>query len=244
MQAGGERLQKYLADRDVASRRAAARLIARGHVRVDGETVLEPGFRVDPDTATVTVDGRRVDAASPVPRTIMLHKPRGYVCSRAPQGNRTVFDLLRGVDERIEPVGRLDKDTEGLLLLSSNGDLVLKMTHPRYGHRKRYEVTVAGPATPAKLERLRRPFDLEGYRTRPARVRLLRPAGPSEPAVIEIELREGRKRQIREMCRVSGLRVLRLVRTQFGGLVLGNLAPGQWRDLSKAEQRTLVQPGR
>ena len=138
------RLQKYLSERGAASRREAAVLICAGHVSVNGRVVLEPGCRVTPGRDLIALDGRILSEVRPAFRTIMLNKPRGYVCSRSAKQGRSVLELAAAVSERLVPVGRLDKDSEGLLLLSNDGALTLRVTHPRYGHVKRYHVTVSG----------------------------------------------------------------------------------------------------
>ncbi len=232
------RLQKLLADRGAASRRGAADLIRAGRVTVDGAPVREPGARVPADAA-VALDGRLLPAAPAAPRTILLHKPRGYVCTRAGNEGRTVFDLLRELPERLVPAGRLDKDSEGLLLLSTDGDLVLRLTHPRHGHRKTYRVTVSGPLGTETLERLNAPAVLDGRRLRPAGVRRLRAAGVPGRTVLEFTLHEGHNRQIRRLCEAAGLTVHRLVRTALGPLSLRGLPVGAWRELTPAEHKAL-----
>ncbi|MBQ6457178.1 MAG: rRNA pseudouridine synthase [Kiritimatiellae bacterium] len=232
-----ERLQNILAKAGVASRRGAADLIEAGRVAVGHKVVREPGARFDPEAEKIYVDGRRV--ASPERRrTIMLYKPVGVLSSMSdPFGGETVADLLRGrVSERLVPVGRLDKDSEGLLLMSNDGDLTLRLTHPRFEHEKTYVVRVAGRWTEDKLAVLRAPVEMpDGYVTRPAPVRVLRQLSPSE-TVLEFKLREGRKRQIRYMCSAAHLVVLSLKRVAIGSLALPpSLKPGEWRDLNERE---------
>jgi pseudouridine synthase len=251
----GVRLQKYLSERGVASRRRAAELISAGHVQVDGITVTEAGHRVLPGRSRVLFDGRPVAAERSAPRTIALHKPRGYICSTTSRQGRTVFDLLPELSRRLVPAGRLDKNSEGLLLLSDDGDLINRVTHPRYGHEKTYHVTVSGKLDDKTLRHLRSRMLIDGHRIRPARVRVLDPpprsgmpalnractgSGPSrsvKPRRVRLEfiLREGRNRQIREMCRAVSLRVHRLVRVAIGNLTLAGLESGQWRDLTAEE---------
>lgn len=232
-----ERLQNLLARAGVSSRRGAAAIIAAGRVTVDGVVVAEPGARFDPTTVSVQVDGRPL-AAAERKRTIMLNKPAGVLSSMGdPFGGRTVADLLRGhVRERLVPVGRLDKDSEGLLLMSNDGDLALRLTHPRFGHEKTYVVKAAGRWSEEKLRVLRGPVKMpDGYETRPVPVRVL--AGPvNNVTTLEFRLHEGRKRQIRYMCSAAHLVVVSLKRVAVGRLCLDDdLAPGEWRDLTDSE---------
>ena len=235
------RLQVLLASLGVDSRRHCASLVAGGAVRVNGEVVREPGFRVErPETDVVEVDGRRVSPAPPRERrTILLNKPRGVLCTREEGRGRTVYDLLRGVRERVVTAGRLDRDSAGLLVLSDDGALVNRLTHPRFGHEKRYEVQVAGLFDQATLDALQGPMELDGYRLRPVRVEYRRrlPDGPLGPRHrLLFTLREGRNRQIRAMCERVGLRVESLVRVAINALRLpSDLRAGAWRDATPRE---------
>ncbi len=245
------RLQKILADRGVASRRASAEIIAAGRVTVNGETVDQPGFRVDPTTDRIVVDGSPLQAEQETRRTILLYKPRGYICSRSDKQGKTVYELLKGIPERIVPAGRLDKDSEGLLLLSNDGDLIERLTHPRFRQEKVYRVTVSGSLAPEVIDQLRQPMEIEGAMTTPARVKMIKERGSRAKtprrqertselrAVLEFILNEGRNRQVRRLCERSSLRVHRLVRTRVGELTLKGLKPGQWREVSA---RSLVAP--
>jgi len=232
----GERLQNILSHAGVASRRHAAEIIAEGRVTVDGLVVREAGARVGV-SAKVAVDGKLL-AAAEAKRTIMLYKPAGVLSSMSdPFGGRTVADVLRGqVAERLVPVGRLDKDSEGMLLMSNDGDLVLRLTHPRYEHEKTYVVRVAGRWNDEKLRVLRGPVKMpDGYETRPVPVRILKPT-ENNVTTLEFKLREGRKRQIRYMCSAAHLVVLSLKRVAVSGVALDpSLLPGQWRDLAASE---------
>ncbi|MFC1452786.1 pseudouridine synthase [Verrucomicrobiota bacterium] len=230
-------LNRFLALCNVGSRRACTQWIKDGRVEVDGSRATRPEMRVRPAEDAVTFDGRRVVPVPPRNRTILLHKPRGYVCSRAGQGSRTVYELLHGIDESLVPVGRLDKDSEGLLLMSNDGSLTQRITHPRFEQEKIYHVTVSGAATEAVLGQLRSPLPVEGRCTRPAEVRILRPGVSQGRTVIEFLLREGRKRQIRRICNQAGLVVHRLVRTRIGDITLRGLKPGQWRDMTSSEMK-------
>ena len=235
------RLQSLLSSLGVDSRRHCASLVAGGAVRVNGEIVREPGFRVEnPETDVVEVDGRRVSPAPPrARRTILLNKPRGTLCTREEGRGTTVYDLLRGVRERVVSAGRLDRDSAGLLVLSDDGALVNRLTHPRFGHEKRYEVRASGPFGQETLDALQGPMELDGYRIRPVRVEYRRrlPDGPGGPRhELLFSLREGRNRQIRNMCEEVGLRVESLVRVAVNGLRLpADLRPGAWRDATPRE---------
>ena len=231
----GERLQNVLARRGVASRRGAAEWVRAGRVSVDGRVVTEPGARV-PQGAAVAVDGRLLGGEPEPARTFLYNKPVGEVCSTDGQGARSVLEAFRPLGLRLVPVGRLDKASEGLLLVSNDGPLIQRLTHPRFGHRKVYRVTVDRPPTPAQLATLRAPLRIEGYRIRPAEVE---PCGPRE---LRFVLREGRHRQIRQMCEQAGLRVRRLCRVELSGLTLGGLPPGRYRALTAAEVAALRGP--
>ena len=236
-----ERLQNVLSHRGVASRRHAAEIIAAGRVTVDGRVVTEPGARVDPASTKIAVDGRPL-AAPEKKRTVMLYKPVGVLSSTSdPFGGETVADIVR-TPERLVPVGRLDKDSEGLLLMSNDGDLTLRLTHPRYEHEKTYVVRAAGRWSEEKLRTLRGPVKMpDGYVTRPAPVKVL--AEPvANVTTLEFRLREGRKRQIRYMCSAAHLVVVSLKRVAVGRLRLDPaLAPGEWRDLTEEELSLLTQ---
>ena len=232
-----ERLQNVLAHAGVASRRGAAAIIEAGRVTVDGIVVREPGLRVDAEKASVAVDGRAVGAPERK-RTIMLYKPVGVLSTVSdPFGGKTVADMLRGkVKERLVPVGRLDKDSEGLLLMTNDGDLALKLTHPRYEHEKTYVVKAAGRWSDDKLRILRGPVEMpDGYVTRPVPVELVS-TGRDNVHELVFRLKEGRKRQIRYMCSAAHLVVLSLKRVAIGALRLpADLKPGEWRDLEREE---------
>ena len=232
-----ERLQNILSHAGVASRRHAAELIESGHVTVDGIIVNEPGARFDPAAVKIAVDGRGISAAEKK-RTIMLYKPVGILSSMSdPFGGKTVADIV-DCGERLVPVGRLDKDSEGMLLMSNDGDLTLKLTHPRYEHEKTYIVRAAGKWSEEKLRTLRGRIKMpDGYEIRPCPVRVLEDDN-WEPNVtmLEFRLREGRKRQIRYMCSAAHLVVLSLKRVAVGSLRLDPmLRPGEWRELTDEE---------
>jgi len=233
------RLQKYLADCGLASRRACEGLIEDGRVTVNGEPVTRLGSRIDPERDQVRVDGKPAQRPDSSTLTIALHKPRGYVCSASPDDGKTIYELLPETPTRLLYAGRLDKDSEGLVLLSSDGELVNRLTHPRYGHTKTYRVTVSGSLDEAVLAKLNKPMIIEGYRTRPARVTVLGEAATPGRRILEFSLTEGRHHQIREMCMQVGLTIHRLVRTQVGAVNLRGLNPGKWRHLTPEEVAAL-----
>lgn len=259
-----ERLQKLLARAGVASRRASEELISAGRVTVDGRVVTELGTKVDPDRCEILVDGK------PLPRErlryVMLHKPQGILSGHDPKAEYPSWETLVKAPERLYAVGRLDHDSEGLLLLTNDGDLALRLSHPRYEHPKTYLVQVEGLPDPRKIRRLQHGVMLEDGRTLPAKVTVLRelpppfaPAkssgsgegrkGQSGPqrqeapgrrtSWLKMTLREGRKRQVRRMVGLLGHPALRVIRIGLGPLALGELRPGKWRDLTVGEVRAL-----
>lgn len=237
------RLQKILSAAGVASRRAAEEFITQGRVMVNGRTVSELGAKADPERDEIRVDGRRLKPPARR-RYILLYKPRGYITSRAdPQRRPTVIDLLAkgGVRDYVYPVGRLDYDSEGLLLLTSDGDLAAKLTHPRHGVEREYEVRVRGVPEDRLLERLARGVTIEGRRTAPADVKLLKvidaESGPQ--ALLSIVIREGRNRQVRYMCDAIGHPVVRLRRVRIGPIKDDRIRPGEFRDLDPREVAAL-----
>jgi pseudouridine synthase len=232
-----ERLQKVLAHAGVASRRASERLIVDGRVTVNGRVVTELGTRVDPEHDAIKVDGKRLQAPPRAHSYLLVHKPRGYVTTLSdPQGRPTVRELVKGVRRRVYPVGRLDLDSEGLLLLTDDGDLARDLMDPRSRVPRTYHVKVQGAPEAAVLTRLRRGVVLDGRRTRPARVKSIR---PGKNPWLEITIVEGRNRQIRRMCEAVGHRVVKLRRVRLGPLELGRMAPGDSRPLSSRELREL-----
>jgi 23S rRNA pseudouridine2605 synthase len=239
-----QRLQKVLSQAGIASRRAAEKLIAEGRVTVNGRTIREMGVKADLAEDDVRVDGRRVKGAQRQ-RYILLHKPAGYVTTRSdPQRRRTVIDLLHSVREYVYPVGRLDYDTEGLLLLTNDGEFAAMLTHPRHGVERTYEARVAGVPSEEAIQRLRTGIPLDGRRTLPADVVMpARPRARREPrdgeTVLIITIREGRNRQVRRMCEAVGHPVRKLTRTKIGPIADRRLKPGEWRELSAGEIRSL-----
>jgi 23S rRNA pseudouridine2605 synthase/16S rRNA pseudouridine516 synthase len=235
------RLQKLLSMAGAASRRAAEALIAEGRVDVNGQVVRTLGAKADPDRDIVKVDGRRL-RFDIRPRYIVLNKPRGYVTTRKdPQGRRTVMDLLRNLREYVYPVGRLDYDSEGLLLLTSDGDLAARLTHPRHGVERVYEAIVKGVPDRGALDTLRRGVTIDGKPTAPAGVRISGTVARGRHATTRllITLREGRNRQVRKMCAAVGHPVTRLTRVRIGPIRLADLPPGRWRELTAREVAAL-----
>lgn len=226
-----ERLQKILSARGVASRRTAEAWIQAGRVSVNGRTAVL-GDSADGDKDDIQVDGK------PLPRQekllyLMLHKPRGYVTTlHDEKGRPDAARLVADCGAWVYPIGRLDMDSEGLLLFTNDGALANLLMHPSHEVEKAYEVLVSG-FSPEKLPLLERPIVLDGYRIRPPKVRLLESTG--QKARLEVVIHEGRNRQVRRMCRAAGMEVLRLKRTREGSLTLGNLPAGKWRSLTQAE---------
>jgi 23S rRNA pseudouridine2605 synthase len=236
---GAIRLQKIIAQAGIASRRAAEKLIAEGRVSINGATVHEMGTKADPSRDDIRIDGRRVKSAERL-RYILLYKPTGYVTTRSdPQRRRTVIDLLHGVREYVYPVGRLDYDTQGLLLLTNDGDLAAKLTHPRHEVDRTYEVQVAGVPDDAAIERLRRGIPLDGRRTLPADVTRVSRGRRDHDGVLLVTIREGRNRQVRRMLEAVGHPVQSLRRVRIGPLTDRTLRPGEWRELTGAEVEKL-----
>ena len=228
------RLQKYFTDCGVLSRRAAERAIANGEVQINGTRAMI-GDKIDPERDRVEYRGEPI---LPPSRTqhhyLMLHKPRGYVTTTSDErGRRKVTDLVKDLGCRVYPVGRLDMDSEGLLLLTDDGDFANHLTHPRHEIPKIYHVTVSPAPTPEILAALASPMELDGYRLLPIGVR------PLSRDVLELTLYEGRNRQIRRMCDAVGLRVRQLRRVAIGELTLGELPLGKWRELTEDEIKYL-----
>lgn len=229
------RLQKILSQAGVASRRAAEKLMAEGRVSVNGKTVFELGTKADPAQDDIRVDGRRLRSPERQ-RYILLNKPRGYVTTRKDEKRRkTVMDLIEGVREYVYPVGRLDYDSEGLIILTNDGDLAAKLQHPSHGVERTYEARVAGMPDERAIEKLRKGVPLDGRRTLPADVTLLNKDRRDADGVVLITIREGRNRQVRRMLEAVGHPVQRLKRTRIGPLADRKLPTGAWRDLTPAE---------
>jgi len=243
-----ERLQKILSAAGIASRRAAESYITEGRVSVNGKTITALGSKADPDIDDIRVDGRRIKLAS---RKIylLLYKPRGYIASRSdPQRRPTVIDLLTkgGVREYVYPVGRLDYDSEGLLLLTSDGDLAARLTHPSHEVEREYEVKVLGVPDEHDLDRLSKGIVIDGRRTLPADVKVVKviQGKTAEHAVLSIVVKEGRNRQVRNMCEAIGHPVDRLKRVRIGPITDDRIRPGEFRELDAREVAALKRAAR
>jgi len=234
-----ERLQKILSQAGIASRRASEQLMLDGRVTVNGATVRELGTKADASGDDIRVDGRRVKIVTRH-RYLLLNKPRGYVTTRADEKHRpTVIDLLRGVSEYVYPVGRLDYESEGLLLLTNDGDLAARLTHPRHGVARVYEARVLGVPDERDLSRLSRGLVIDGRRTEAADITLLPHARDAKEATLVVTIREGRNRQVRRMCEAVGHPVTHLKRVAIGPIKDSTLKVGRWRDLSPPEVERL-----
>lgn len=231
-----ERLQKILAQAGYGSRRACEAIILQGRVTVNGRVAVL-GQKADPRADRIVVDGQAIQPPAAL-TYVALHKPRGVISSRTAQDSRpTVIDLVQGLTERVYPVGRLDADSEGLILLTNDGDLTEYLTHPRYESDKEYRVLVRGEPDEDQLGAWRRGVVLEGRRTAPARVR--REEKTTGGTWLRVVMHEGRKHQIRDIGAALGLPVKRLIRVRMGALQLGNLPPGEWRELKPGEVEAL-----
>ncbi|NJL93879.1 MAG: rRNA pseudouridine synthase [Anaerolineae bacterium] len=231
-----ERLQKLIAQAGLASRREAEELIRQMQVTVNGK-IAALGDKADPSKDDVRVAGQRLRFEAT--RYVILFKKRGVVSSTEAQGERpTVVDIVKA-KERLYPVGRLDIDSDGLILLTNDGELTNKLTHPRYGLEKTYKVMVTGKPPRETLEKWQNGIFLDGERTLPCTIRVISGEGDGPNAVLRIVMKEGRKRQIRRMAELLGHPVLHLTRTHIGPLGLGTLKPGQWRELTPGEVRML-----
>lgn len=231
-----ERLQKILSARGICSRRQAEQLLLDGRVSCNGQ-VCGLGDRADPDKDIICVDGKPIPAGE-APVYIMLHKPRGYVTTMADEKGRKTAAELIDCGRRVYPVGRLDMDSEGLLLFTSDGEFANKMMHPRHEIDKTYQAWVE-KYTEANFEKLKEPVVLDGYRIAPPTVKLL--SAENSRAMLEITIHEGRNRQVRRMCELAGMYVTRLRRVSQGDLSLGQLPKGQWRHLTDEEVRALME---
>jgi pseudouridine synthase len=233
-----ERLHKLMARAGVGSRRACEELIKEGRVQVNGKAITELGTKVDPIKDTVSLDGRVLKLTPEAKEYLLLHKPKGYVTTvNDPWGRPTIMDLLGPIEPRLYPAGRLDFDSEGLVLLTNDGDLVHRLTHPSFGVEKVYLVEVVGRPTLDALQGLARGVVLDDGPTAPAKVRMVQELPGS--TCLEFTLREGRKRQIRRMCDKVGHSVLKLCRMRLGPVQLGSLPPGKWRKLKAREVQAL-----
>jgi 23S rRNA pseudouridine2605 synthase len=231
------RLQKFLADAGVASRRAGEQIILEGRVMVNGAVVRVLGSKINPAADKVSVDGKFISARKKI--YLALHKPVSCVCSHNDEfGRPTIYQLLPPEWSVANSVGRLDYNSEGLIFLTNDGQFALRLTHPRYGIRKKYLVNVEGQVTPPMLELFKRGVVHEGERLQALAAHLV--SSSRAKSVVEMELGEGKNREVRRMFETQSLTVTRLVRTQIGKIKLGELKPGKWRTLTPAEIKTLI----
>lgn len=232
------RLQKYLADCGIASRRKCEEYIVQGKVKVNGKIIKELGTKVNPETDKVQFEDRNVVEDKKLVY-ILLNKPIGYVTTVNDQFNRdTVLDLVK-VKERIVPVGRLDMYTSGALILTNDGDFVYKVTHPKHEIEKTYTVTIKGIVTNDEVERLRKGVKIDDYITKPAKVRILKTDIEKNISRLEITIHEGKNRQVRKMCEAIGRKVFALHRSKIGNIGVKDLELGKWRYLSENEIQQL-----
>ena len=239
-----ERLQKFLARSGIASRRKSEELIANGKIKVNGQVVSELGVKINPEMDIVEYNGKQIKEENKKVY-ILLNKPIGYVTTVKDQFKRdTVMELVKGVKERIVPVGRLDMYTSGALLLSNDGDFINKVTHPKHEIEKTYNATIVGKVTKEDVEKLTKGVeiqdDLETYVTKPAKVKILKIDEEKNLSRIQITIHEGKNREVRRMCEAIGKKVIALHRTQIGNIDVKNLQLGKWRYLTEKEIQNLI----
>ena len=230
------RLQKYLSEQGILSRRAAEEEIRKGRITVNDCTAVL-GMKIDPQRDIVKYEGRAVNA-SVRHIYLMLNKPKGYVTTmKDEKGRPCVAELIKDVGIRVYPIGRLDLESEGLLLFTNDGELANRLMHPKFHKPKLYHVKIRGAVLPETIGALERPMEIDGYLTKPVRIRVV--SRREDATVLAMELFEGRNRQIRKMCESLGLTILSLKRISIGEVKLGNLAPGKWRYLTRAQVESL-----
>jgi len=233
------RLQKYLSEAGVASRRASEEIIVAGRVRVNGQIVQTLGTKIQPGRDQVEVDGHPVKARRKL--YVALNKPPGFLCTRNdPLERRTASDLLPAEWQHLTTVGRLDRDSEGLIFLTNDGEFALRLTHPRYGVRKIYRATVEGKVQPPMLQKFLAGIEDAGESLKAEKARLI--SANNSHSVVELELGEGRNREVRRLFSSQGLNVTRLQRTQIGRIKIGELPVGKWRTLTEPEIKSLLAP--
>ncbi|MBI5775454.1 MAG: rRNA pseudouridine synthase [Verrucomicrobia bacterium] len=231
------RLQKFLADAGVASRRASEEILLAGRVEVNGKVVRQLGVKIDPAADRVSVDGTPLKSKKKI--YLAVHKPRGFVCTRQDElGRRTVLELLPREWGHLYPVGRLDRESEGLIFVTNDGDFALRLTHPRYGVRKKYVATVTGRVEREMLARFTQGVEHEGETLKAEKTRLV--DVNNSHSIVELELAEGRNREVRRLFESQGLEVERLQRRQIGPIKLGELPAGKWRTLTETEIKSLL----
>ncbi len=227
------RIHKFLADAGIMSRRAAEGAVSRGEIKVNGETA-EIGMKIDPESDVVTYKGKQVKLTKKRPEYYILNKPVGYVTTLSDEkGRPCIKDLISDIETRVYPVGRLDYDSEGLILLTNDGALTERLTHPRHQIAKYYNVTVKGQVTMDQRKALGRAMDIDGYTIMPVKNEVI--SMKEDKTVLGMELYEGRNRQIRKMCEQVGLEVIKLRRIAIGKIQLGNLKTGCWKKLDGAQ---------
>lgn len=234
-----ERLQKVMAHAGVASRRASEKLIKEGRVKVNGQTVTEMGVNVKPSD-TIEVDNIPITQEQKL--YFLLNKPRGVISSAEdPKGRKTVVDFFSSIDQRVYPVGRLDYDTTGVILVTNDGELTNKLTHPTYGVEKTYVAKVTGLIDKKAVSRLERGVTIDGYKTRPAQARIIDVNAASNTSLIELTIHEGKNHQVKKMMKTVGFPVEKLNRHQYAFLTAEGLQSGEWRELKNYEVNKLKQ---
>lgn len=232
-----ERLQKVMSEFGVASRRKCEEMIAEGKVKVNGCLIIEPGCKVDKQKDIIEVEGKAIKSLD-TRLYILLNKPTGYITSAKDQFRRpTVLDLLKGVSIRVFPIGRLDYDTEGLLILTNDGDLTYRITHPKHNIDKTYRALVKGKVNPEDVMTFSRGIAIEDYVTASARLEIIRETKGN--SIVDITIHEGKNRQVRKMCSAIGHEVIRLKRIKIGEIGLDSLKTGEWRYLAESEIKYL-----
>ena len=235
-----ERLQKFIANQGICSRRKAEEYITSGRIKVNGNVIMELGTKIDPNKDIIEVDGKKISNISGKKVYILLNKPIGYVTTTRDQFNRnTVLDLVN-VKEKVLPVGRLDMYTSGAIILSNDGDFIYKITHPKYEVEKTYNVTLKGQVTDEEIEQLRNGVQIENYVTGKAKVKILRIDKEKDLSRVEIIIHEGKNRKVRKMCEAIGRKVLALHRTKIGNISVKDLRLGTWRYLKPNEIKSLL----
>lgn len=235
-----ERLQKFIANQGICSRRKAEEYILSGRVNVNGNVVTELGTKIDPNKDVVEVDGKKISNITGKKVYILLNKPIGYVTTTKDQFNRnTVIDLVK-VKEKVLPVGRLDMYTSGAIILSNDGEFIYKITHPKYEVEKTYNVTLKGQIAEEEVEKLRNGVEVEDYITGKAKVKILRIDKEKDLSRVEIIIHEGKNREVRKMCEAIGRKVLALHRTKIGNISVKDLRLGTWRYLKPNEIKSLL----
>lgn len=233
------RLQKYLADCGIASRRFAEELMRSGQITVNGQKTINPGVKIDSEMDKVFFNNRLVVPSKKENIYILLNKPRGYITTvKDIHAEKTVFDLLQGINEKIFPVGRLDKDTTGLLLLTNDGEMCFKLTHPKFEIEKVYYIKIKSNLEDNDIARLEAGIPVDGVKTLPAKVEVV--SRNKDISEIKLKIREGKKRQIRKMINIIGYYLVELKRIKFGPINLGDLREGNFRYLSKSEIKKLT----